>query len=1088
MKMKRTFIKRSKMLLVVALLSQCHIAFAQKTDEQSPVSFVYYTGTSMEVGDSVVVSKDSLYYLSGERISTWVYDESHVISQLGTANYPSGVLLHNINSWLDSHCILPLHAQANAAKVSQQKVQQTATPIESKQVVAIKEETKLVEQPTDVAPIAEKENAANDVQEAEPVAVASESTTVLIPTTGTSTYDMLVEGSVIDANSKEPLIGVSILETGTSNGVITDFDGNFQIKMSKNATLQLSYVGYETQEVEVGKRTNLGVIGLKPEAIGLEDVTVVGQIAVQRKTPIAVSQVTALEIEERIGSGEFVEVLKNTPGVHANSNGGSWGDSEIWMRGFDNTNIAMMINGVPMNGMENGKVYWSNWQGLSDVTSVMQTQRGLGASKMSAPSVGGTINIVTKGLDAKKGGSFSYSMGDNGYNKVAFSVSTGLMSNGWAITVMGSRTWGDGYIQGTSFEGYNYFANISKRINENHQLSLTGFGAPQEHYQRSGKYSALTMAEWNKVRKYMKDGMHFSRYNPTYGYDNYGNENSANYNVYHKPQISLNHIWQIDHKSSLSTTAYVSVGRGYGRTAEPGYGASYSYSDLTNGAKDGKLSYTFRREDGTFDYGAVMALNDINNPIYQQTSGEYQREYAGSQLVICENRNDHNWYGITSTYTNKFAEIFDFYAGIDVRYYQGKHNAVVSDLMGGEYFIDDTRKKVKAENNAAALDPNWKYEKLTIGDIAYRNYDGFVVQEGAFAQLEYNQNRWSAFVNGSLNYNHYWKVDYYYYDAEHGKSDVLGFLGGTIKAGANYEFNKHHNAFVNVGYISRAPNLDYGAFMSASTSNAVNIDAKNEQIASAEIGYGFHNEYVNVAVNGYFTEWLDKTMTQSGTLNDPAQTDYFMNMTGVNARHMGLEFEVKARPAKWVEISAMLSLGDWKWDSDSVVGYIYDKHGLPLTLDGKQTDEHAADHGHATINMKGINVGGSAQTTANLGVTFKPFKGFRIGAEYTLYDRNYAYYSLSGGDLKLDKTMNLLEPWRIPTAGQLDMRASYHFQIGGLNATLSGNINNVLNQLYIEKAWNPSTVSERITEVNADNVYFYFAKGTTYNIRLKINF
>ena len=1088
MKMKRTFIKRSKMLLVVALLSQCHIAFAQKTDEQSPVSFVYYTGTSMEVGDSVVVSKDSLYYLSGERISTWVYDESHVISQLGTANYPSGVLLHNINSWLDSHCILPLHAQANAAKVSQQKVQQTATPIESKQVVAIKEETKLVEQPTDVAPIAEKENAANDVQEAEPVAVASESTTVLIPTTGTSTYDMLVEGSVIDANSKEPLIGVSILETGTSNGVITDFDGNFQIKMSKNATLQLSYVGYETQEVEVGKRTNLGVIGLKPEAIGLEDVTVVGQIAVQRKTPIAVSQVTALEIEERIGGGEFVEVLKNTPGVHANSNGGSWGDSEIWMRGFDNTNIAMMINGVPMNGMENGKVYWSNWQGLSDVTSVMQTQRGLGASKMSAPSVGGTINIVTKGLDAKRGGSFSYSMGDNGYNKVAFSVSTGLMSNGWAVTVMGSRTWGDGYIQGTSFEGYNYFANISKRINENHQLSLTGFGAPQEHYQRSGKYSALTMAEWNKVRKYMKDGMHFSRYNPTYGYDNYGNENSANYNVYHKPQISLNHIWQIDHKSSLSTTAYVSVGRGYGRTAEPGYGASYSYSDLTNGAKDGKLSYTFRREDGTFDYGAVMALNDINNPIYQQTSGEYQREYAGSQLVICENRNDHNWYGITSTYTNKFAEIFDFYAGIDVRYYQGKHNAVVSDLMGGEYFIDDTRKKVKAENNAAALDPNWKYEKLTIGDIAYRNYDGFVVQEGAFAQLEYNQNRWSAFVNGSLNYNHYWKVDYYYYDAEHGKSDVLGFLGGTIKAGANYEFNKHHNAFVNVGYISRAPNLDYGAFMSASTSNAVNVDAKNEQIASAEIGYGFHNEYVNVAVNGYFTEWLDKTMTQSGTLNDPAQTDYFMNMTGVNARHMGLEFEVKARPAKWVEISAMLSLGDWKWDSDSVVGYIYDKHGQPLTLDGKQTDEHAADHGHATINMKGINVGGSAQTTANLGVTFKPFKGFRIGAEYTLYDRNYAYYSLSGGDLKLDKTMNLLEPWRIPTAGQLDMRASYHFQIGGLNATLSGNINNVLNQLYIEKAWNPSTVSERITEVNADNVYFYFAKGTTYNIRLKINF
>ena len=264
-----------------------------------------------------------------------------------------------------------------------------------------------------------------------------------------------VSGTVIDADNNEPLIGVSVLEVGTTNGVVTDLDGNFALKVAAGATLQLSYVGYEAQEVNVGKRTNLGTITLKPEAVGLQDVTVTGQIAVQRKTPIAVSQVTALEIEERLGGGEFVEVLKNTPGVHANANGGGWGDSEIWMRGFDNTNIAMMINGVPMNGMENGKVYWSNWQGLADVTSVMQTQRGLGASKMSAPSVGGTINIVTKGLDAKRGGSFSYSMGDNGYNKVTFSVSTGLMDNGWAITVMGARTWGDGYIQGTSFEGYN---------------------------------------------------------------------------------------------------------------------------------------------------------------------------------------------------------------------------------------------------------------------------------------------------------------------------------------------------------------------------------------------------------------------------------------------------------------------------------------------------------------------------------------------------------------------------------------------------------------------------------------------------------
>ena len=349
----------------------------------------------------------------------------------------------------------------------------------------------------------------------------------MMATIAINAQSVTVTGTVLDAANGEPLIGVSILEAGTTNGVVTDLDGNFKFTVQTGAKLQLSYVGYAGVEIKA-KSANLGTIKMEPEAVGLEDVTITGQMARQQKTPVAVSQVSALDIEERLGGGEFVEVLKNTPGVHANGQGGGWGDSEIWMRGFDNTNVATMINGVPMNDMEGGTVYWSNWQGLSDVTSVMQTQRGMGAGKVSAPSVGGTINIVTKGIDAKKGGSMSYSMGNDGANKIAFSVSTGLMKNGWAITVLGSRSWGNGYIQGTGYEGYCYFANIAKRINENHQLSLTGFGAPQWHWTRpSGSSGALTLAEWNNVKKYMTNGMDYRRYNPAYGYGNNGKQKSA---------------------------------------------------------------------------------------------------------------------------------------------------------------------------------------------------------------------------------------------------------------------------------------------------------------------------------------------------------------------------------------------------------------------------------------------------------------------------------------------------------------------------------------------------------------------------------
>lgn len=895
--------------------------------------------------------------------------------------------------------------------------------------------------------------------------------------TGAYAQTVKVSGTVRDAKTGEELIGVSVLETGTTNGIVTDLDGNFTIQVQSGAELQLSYVGYQTQTLPV-KGNDLGTIRMEPEAITLEDVTITSQLARTQQTPVAVSQVTALEIEERLAGQEFPEVLKNTPGVHANGQGGGWGDSEIWMRGFDNTNIATMINGVPMNDMEGGTVYWSNWQGLADVTSVMQTQRGMGASKVSAPSIGGTINIVTRGIDAKKGGSLSYSMGNDGYNKVSFSVSTGLLKSGWAITVMASRTWGDGYIQGTGFQGYNYFANISKRINDKHQLSLTGFGAPQWHWTRpSGNSGALTLAEWNNVRKYMTNGMDFRRYNPSYGYDSKGKQKGTNYNQYHKPHISLNHVWQIDYKSSLSTAVYVSIGRGFGNTAEASPYSEYAYSDLTRGAYNGVLTTTFRREDGSFDYAAVEALNAAST--------------TGSQLVIAENRNDHNWYGLVSTYNNKFLEnTLDLTAGIDIRYYQGIHRAVISDLLSGEYFIDATRaNSVDPANNVNRNDPNWTYKKQNVGEIVYRDYTGHVMQEGAFATLEYSNNGLSAFVNGSLSYTNYWRVDRFYYDVAHQKSGVIGYLGGTIKGGVNYNINSNHNVFANVGFISRAPKFN-GAFMTSNTSHAFNRNAKNEKIASVEIGYGFHNKFVNIMLNGYYTRWMDKTMSRSTTLDN--QSNGYINMNGVGAQHMGLELEFKARPTKWLDISAMFSIGDWKWKGKDVVGYMFDELGNAVTSKGETTTPYCTDegkeHAWAMIDVDNIRVGGQAQTTANLGLTFKPFKGFRIGGEYTLYDRNYSYYSFSGSNLVTGKTVHIVDPYRCPIGGSMDLRASYSFDFGTIRATLAANITNVLDQHHIEKAWSASTVSQTVAENTKDNIYFFYNKGRQWNIRLKLQF
>ena len=517
--------------------------------------------------------------------------------------------------------------------------------------------------------------------------------TVLMVCSATTAFSQTtVKGQVVDAENGEPLIGAAVTVVGTTQGAATDLEGNFTLKVDQGSNLLIKYLGYKDIKQKISQKgaVNLGAIKMESDAVTLGDVTITSSIAVSRKTPVAVSTIDPVFIEEKLGTQEFPEILKSTPGIYATKEGGGYGDSRVTVRGFGKENIAVMVNGVPINDMEWGGVYWSNWAGLSDVTRSMQVQRGLGASKISTPSVGGSINVITNSTNAKKGGAVSYGIGNDGYNKILFSLSSGMSKDGWAFSVLGSKTWGDGYVQGTAFSAYSWFVNISKRIGDNHSLSLTATGAPQSHNKR---YDKLTIAEWEKQKLVNNGPGH--KYNATYGFDANGKERvGTNYNYYHKPQISLNHVWEIDRKSSLSSSAYVSIGNGYGYR---GVGSSYA---SFYGASNGIPNTTYRKDDGTFDYSALMKANT--------------ESLNGSTAAIIKNMNTHMWYGLISTYNNQLTDSWNLQAGVDLRYYNGGHKGEISDLMGGAYVIDSDRKNVAYKKDDIA----WQNKRLYVGDIA----------------------------------------------------------------------------------------------------------------------------------------------------------------------------------------------------------------------------------------------------------------------------------------------------------------------------------------------------------------------------------
>lgn len=879
-----------------------------------------------------------------------------------------------------------------------------------------------------------------------------------------------VHGQLVDAETGEPLVGAAVMVEGTTQGSVTDIDGYFKQSVASNATLLFKYIGYKDQKKKItqkGASVELGTIKMQPDAVMLSDVTITSSVAVARKTPVAVSTVDPVFIEEKLGSQEFPEILKSTPGIYTTKDGGGYGDAQTRIRGFKSENVAMMINGVPMNGMENQKVYWSNWAGLSDVTRSMQVQRGLGAAKVSVPAVGGSINIVTKSTEAKRGGFVSYGMGNDGYNKILFSVSSGLSKDGWAFTLLGGKTWGDGYIQGTEFEGYNWFASIAKRFNDNHQLSLTAFGAPQWHNQRNNQ-NGLTIKEWQRVQKYMGEKSPY-RYNPTFGYRN-GQAYNSSRNSYHKPQISLNHLWQIDRKSSLSTALYVSIGRGNG------YSGSGDASNRSRwyGASNGLVNNDFREADGTFAYDQVEALNEAST--------------TGSKMFMGKSMNNHMWYGLLSTYTTKFGEYFDFYGGIDLRYYKGLHQNIIVDLFGGDYFVDaENRGKILAENNPAASDPNFKNQKLGVGDVYYRDYDGFVMSEGAFAQLEYNRDKLSAFVSGGLSNTGYWRYDRMYYSKDKAKSDTKNYLGGNIKGGVNYNLNEKNNVFINAGFITRAPMFDT-SFVNSQNSHARNEDAKNEKIMSFEVGYGYRSGIFTANLNAYYTRWMDKALYDSGDFDykvdgQNIKDRYTLNMTGANADHFGVELDFAIRPLRWLDINGMFSWGDWRWNGNAS-GYYYNAAGQLMTdfKGGTLADMSQASNYKANIKMDNVYVGGSAQTTAALGVNVRPMKGLRISADWNFFARNFADYDIDAGNAGFGDEIVVVSPWKIPSYSTFDLSAGYSFDFGKVRATLSGNVNNLFDQEYIADARDGGSHDWG----TATRVLYGF--GRTYSVRLKFNF
>ena len=803
----------------------------------------------------------------------------------------------------------------------------------------------------------------------------------------------------------------------------------------------------------------------------IEEVVIVGgvtDIAKDRKTPVAVSTLKEAAIVEKLGNQEFPEILNSTPSVYTTKSGGGFGDSRINIRGFSQENIAVMVNGMPVNDMESTKVYWSNWAGVSDVTSAMQVQRGLGASKLAIASVGGTINIITRAADKKKGGTVSIGIGNDGYKKALFAYNTGKNEKGWSSSFLMSRTSGAMYADGTSFEGYNYYLAVGYQPNKKHDFQIMVTGAPQKHDQRGVQ---VTIADYIK---YGHGGIPNRKYNSMLGYLN-GKEYVWSENYYHKPVAMFNWDWNINTKSKLATVVYASWGRGGGSGSNsPVKGSSLeTYSNL---------------QTGLLDYDAMYAANAAS-----PTSPKILRRVS---------TNDHNWYGFLTNFTHKFNSNLQLSVGLDGRYYKGYHMMAVSDYLGATSYTDGGNKNVGNRVVTTSHTIGIPYfSKINAEPISYNN-DGEILWGGLFGQLEYSNDKVSAFVQGSVSSQGYQRIDHFLKpgtlavvgDPSSAMDTKTGFkykTGFNVKAGINTNIDEHNNVFANIGYYEKQP--VFGSVY-PSNKNYLNPNLTNEKIFGMEIGYSFRSSSFSANLNLYRTSWKDRylsvrnsfdeyVVSATGVVGTGKKINGSANILGITQIHMGVEFDAEYKVANYLSLTGMISLGDWKYSGNASGTYLQDTSELIIGADGKPIEAK-------TLYLSGVKVGDAAQFTTSAGLKLTPVKGLSISADWRYLDRLYS--AVDAGKFEKPGHQGSL---RLPSYNLLDVGLSYKLGIGnGQSFTFRGSIYNVLDTIYIaESRTNIHATEQDVINGNTykglhKNNQVYFGYGRTWSASLIFQF
>jgi hypothetical protein len=777
----------------------------------------------------------------------------------------------------------------------------------------------------------------------------------------------LLIGVAVDAKTQKPLQGAIVSILNTNLVQIADENGKFSfinLQQGKQI-LRLSTNGYKEQllkiEIFAGKQLDLGILYLD------EDISTEQEMSLITITDNDLS-------DDNSGSENTAGLLQSTRDAFLQVAAFNLGQARFNVRGIDNEYSNILINGISMNRVSDGRPQYSNWGGLNDATRNQEFVNGSSPTDYSFGGIAGTQFIDTRASICRPGTRISFLGTNTNYNfRSMATYASGMNEKGWAFVVSGSRRWAqEGFFDGTNYAANSLFTSIEKKINNKHSLNFTAIYAQNKR----GKNSPNTQEITN-----LKD----FKYNSYWGFQE-GEKRNSRIKEVEEPIFILSHYWKINFKTNLQTNFSYQFGKiGNSRidsqkavNPDPTYYTNLPsyYSTLYKNVND-TSTYT-----PDFEKAETIKTQFLNKPqldwksIYQANKNSLEN---GSRYVLYEDRSDDKTWIANTILSAQLSENILLNAGANLTKSSSNNFKNLIDLLGGKFYNDINVFGI--DQNQQQSDLNYPNRTAIEGEKYGYNYTVNTNKFDAFTQFKFTYNKVDFYLGQSFSRSSYeregWYKNGFYPNNSFGKSNKINFDNFGFKGGATYKLTGQQFIDFNGVYMTKAPNSK-DVFPNARLSNQITDSIANETISSIDASYIFKTPNLKLRLTAFLNQTSNSTdisFYYADNINEGTGEFVSEVVTGQNKRNLGIEAGVEYQLTTTIKAIAMAAYGD----------YVYiNNPNLVLGSDG------AVDAiFKGKTNMQGYKISGSPQQAYSVGLEYRDPRFWWIGANFNLLANNY---------------------------------------------------------------------------------------------------